>query len=130
MTAKEYKSKRNKYWIASVLLMACTLLFYIIYGYVTCFNAPKGDSVVREIIWKLIPYGLTAIGLLMACIFISNKLRTTVWMASVIIGTMLFGRWALIITFILWAFDEYFLFYKYNKYKLRKEMAEVRDEVN
>ena len=129
MTAKQYKKKRNGYHIASILLMSLTLLFYIIYGYVVMFAGPAESSIIKDIIWMLIPYGITAFGLLIICIFISNKLRTTVWMASVIIGTLLFGRYCLLITFALWIVDEYFLFAKYNKYKLRKEMAEVRDEV-
>ena len=128
MTSKQYKSKRNKYHIASMLLMSLTLLFYIIYGYAKCFTGPKESSIIADIMWQLVPYGITAIGLLLICIFISNKLRTTVWMASVIIGTLIFGRICLIITFALWIFDEYFLFAKYNKYKLRTEMAIVRDE--
>lgn len=128
MTAKQYKKKRNKFHIASLLLMTLTLLFYIIYGYVVMFSGPKESSVIKDIVWMLIPYGITAIILLAICIFISNKLRTTVWMASVIIGTLLFGRYCLLITFGLWIIDEYILFAKYNKYKLRTEMAIVRDE--
>ena len=128
MTVKEYKTKRNKFHIASMLLMTLTLLFYIIYGYVKCFTGPKDSSIIAEIMWKLVPYGLTAIGLLLICIFISNKLRTTVWMTSVIIGTIIFGRYAMVITFVLWIIDEYILFARYNKYKLRTEMAIVRDE--
>ena len=128
MTVKEYKTKRNKFHIASMLLMTLTLLFYIVYGYVKCFTGPKDSSIIAEIMWKLVPYGLTAIGLLLICIFISNKLRTTVWMTSVIIGTIIFGRYAMVITFVLWIIDEYILFARYNKYKLRTEMAIVRDE--
>lgn len=129
MTAPEYRKRKNKYIIASMVLMAGTLLFYIVYGYVKGLTGAKDDSLIKELMLKLIPYGLTAVGLLIACIFISNKLRTTVWMASTIIGTLIFGRYALIATFVLWAFDEYVLFRLYNKYKLRQEMAIVRDEV-
>ena len=128
MTAKQYKSKRNKYHIASILLMSLTLLFYIVYGYIKCFSGPQESSFISEFIQLIIPYSIVAFALMIICIFISNKLRTTVWMGSVIIGTLIFGRYAMAVTFVLWIVDEYFLFGKYNKYKLRTEMAIVRDE--
>ena len=117
MTAKEYRKRKRVYFVTSIMLMTYVLLFYIIYGYVTTLTGAKDDGIVKQIMIKLIPYGVTAIALLLACILISNKLRTTVWMANAILGTIIFGRYGLIITFFFWLIDEYFLFRLYKRPK-------------
>lgn len=131
---KTYKKKRNAYRIASYLLMFLTLLFYIIYAAVT--KTPSSDPAIQanqilaeQLIKKLIAIGIIGAGLFIACVFISNKLRTTVWMVNTIIGTLLLGKWALIITFALWLVDEYFLKYKAEKYKSRVETVKVMLDV-
>lgn len=129
MTAKDYKKKKRIFFAASMMIMTYVLLFYIIYGYVTTLTGAKDDGIVKQIMMRLIPYGVTAVALLLCCILISNKLRTTVWMANAILGTILFSRYGLLATFVFWIIDEYVLFRLYNKYKLRAEMAAVRDEV-
>ena len=131
---KKYKKKRNAYRISSYLLMVLTLLFYIIYAIVTK-GQPTDPSIqanqilAEQLITKLIAISILGGCLFIACVFISNKLRTTVWMANAILGTLLLGKWALIITFGLWLLDEYFLKAKAEKYKGRVETVKVMVEV-
>lgn len=50
-------------------------------------------------------------------------------MANTILGTLFLGKWALVITFVLWLIDEYFLKSKAEKYKGRVETVKVMLDV-
>lgn len=132
---KKYKKKRNAYRISSYALMLLTLIFFIIYAAVTRETSNDSSLQVNQILTEhfigiLTGLGILAISLICVCIFISNKFRTTVWMANAILGTFLLGKWALIITFGLWLLDEYILKAKAEKYKGRLETVKVMLEVN
>ena len=129
MTSQEYKAKKTKYFWISFLVMLFTLGFYVAVGFTKGDHATDdSDKDIKEVITKVISLSLTAVLLLLAMVVISNKLRTTVWMVTCVIGTLVMGRYALIATFFIWAIDEYWFYRLYNKYKLDQEIAKVRDE--
>lgn len=79
----------------------------------------------------IVGLGITIIIAILLAFFISNKLRTTVYMVAVMICTILYGEVAMFIIFAIWFLDEYIfkaLAVKYkNQYTINKEI-DMREE--
>lgn len=112
------KLKRNKILtsIFSYLTLLGTAITYIII-LITRIGLNNTEKAVEEdngiftpIIEFLYPMVITFLILIVALILIGNKVRTTIWMVSTIMGCYLFGDVGIYITFGLWILDEYVLF--------------------
>lgn len=75
----------------------------------------------------LLSIGTTLIIALILTIFMSNKIRTTIWMGAVILGTICYGQVAMYIMFSLWFIDEYVFHLLAKHYKLKLSMNKEID---
>ena len=76
---------------------------------------------------KLISLSITILILILLSILIKEKLRVSIYMLSVIIGTVLYGEVAMYILLAVWALDEYVFFTLYKKYK---QLAIINKEID
>ena len=124
---KKIKQKRNVFlifdimvWTVLPLIMAILAMSHLGGGtdVLSIFSAP-----VRDI---LIGFGLTTIIGLVSAILIKDKIRTFLFMASLVIAVALYHATGMYIVLGLWFLDEYILhaLYKYyaNKYTINKEI--------
>lgn len=74
----------------------------------------------EEFVAKCVGLGITTLILLGFALFMSNKFRTSVWIVSMIISTIIYGEVAMYIIATIWLLDEYcfFLLAKHFKEKL------------
>lgn len=119
MTQKSRTVKcRNRYiifaLISAVILFGVTL-FSVISVFIKIAKPSLGTGTADEGLIQLtdsakktiVGFGITTVITLIATIFISNKLRTTVYMLCVIVSTIIYGEAALYTLFAIWFVDEY-----------------------
>lgn len=107
-------------WIGIAIFSFVTILVK------TSGSGSKDINNYIEIKSGLIGIGITILIALIISIFISNKLRTTLYMLSVIVAALIYGNVAMIIEFAIWSIDEYVFkslaaYYK-NAYITNKEI--------
>ena len=109
---KSLKKKRNLFAILSFGLWVGTLLFLAIYAFCTVGNAEEVAKQGIEILSKevkdiLIGLGITAIIGIIGVIIIKDKIRTFIWMLSLILAVILFKEAGMYVILCLWLVDEY-----------------------
>lgn len=111
-------------WIGAAIF-SITSVFMKIGGVLT--PSGTGTEILSEGFKNtLISMGVTFVIALILTIFMSNKMRMTIWMGSVIISTICFGQVAMYTLFGIWFVDEYVFHalakYYRNKYSINKEI--------
>lgn len=94
------------------------------------FGATVSEMLSEGFKATLVSLGVTMLIALILTIFMQNKMRMTIWMASVIISTICFGQVAMYIMFGIWFIDEYVFHalakHYRSKYSINKEI-DLRD---
>lgn len=125
------KKKYLTYKVISIALWMSVAIFTLVTGLVKASGAdlPGSEYVELTDSFKstIVGFGITMVIALFIALFISNKLRTTVWMLSVIICTLVYGKVAMIIIFLSWFADEYIFFALAKKYKNKWEINKEID---
>lgn len=77
----------------------------------------------------VIAYSMAITIIVLVCLLclVGHKVRTTIWMANVILGAYLFGTNGMYLTFGIWLFDEYVLYNLYTHYKTK---ATINKEID
>lgn len=134
------KSERTqlckKRWIIFTVVSYClwlgAALFAIISAFAKGFDTSAANNILsEEFKTKLTTWAITAIILIILVIFMGHKMRMTIWMAAVIISTIVYGEAAMYTLFSIWFVDEYVLqnlskYYK-SKWSINKEI-DIRGE--
>lgn len=115
------KKKFITYKLISIAIWMSVAIFTLVTGLVKASGASLPGSEYIELTDSfkstVVGFGITMVICLFVALFISNKLRTSVWMISVILCTLVYGKAAMIIIFSLWFVDEYVFSNLANKYK-------------
>lgn len=130
---KVCKNRKILFSLLSAIIWVGVAVFSIVIAF-SKFKGSGGESALKnyvEIKDSLIGLGITLIIGLCLSIFMSNKLRTTIYMVSVIIASLAYGSVAMYIEFGLWFIDEYIFksladYYK-AAYRTNKEI-DLREE--
>lgn len=125
------KKKYITFKLISIAIWLGVAIFTVVTGFVKASGAklPGSEYVELTDSFKktITGFGITMIIALFVALFISNKLRTTVWMISVILCTLVYGKVAMIIIFSLWLVEEYIFFNLAAKYKRKWEINKEID---
>lgn len=108
------RTKKFKTWyiiltVAIAVLWILTLTAMIVYGFVLNAKPAEGDGVGKQIIEVLYPSCVAYIVAIVLYIFVTKKIKTMGWMASVILASYFIGNVAMYAVFGLWIIDEYIL---------------------
>lgn len=128
---KQCKKRMLIFNILSTIIWICVAIFSTITVFIKAKNNNFGSNDYIAIKSGLVSLGIVVVVALFLCLFISNKLRTTLYMLSVMIATFVFGKVGMIVLFSIWFLDEYVFhtlakFYT-KKYSINKEI-DLRDE--
>lgn len=108
---KSIRKKRNLFGILSFVLWVGTALFLAIYAFCTVGNAEaakEGTEIfTKEFKNILIGLGTTVLVALVGVIIIKGKIRTFVWMVSLILAVVLFKDAGMYVVLFIWLIDEY-----------------------
>lgn len=99
---------------------------YIITGLVRGTDGGE-DGVGKELLKIFYPMCITWIVAIVLTIFVTQKIKTLGWMASVILASYLYGNIAMYITFGIWIVDEYVLTPLAKRYKT---LAMINKEID
>ncbi len=112
-----------------ILFKALSILIWVgiaIFSVVSIFSKLKGtqlptgnDYVEVEFKSGLIGLGVTITVALIIAIFMSNKMRTMIYMISIMIAAIVYGNTAMIIEACIWAVDEYIIKSLGDSYKIK-----------
>lgn len=118
MNGEIYKADKKKLKINRALSMS-TILGTL--GFLICWiifsRKPADPSVFNEIIELILPMTITAIIFAIIFIIMQNKIRTTLWMANLVISVLYFGRAGMFVVLALWIIDEYIFWKKWQELK-------------
>lgn len=113
-TSDRTKLCRKRYIIFSVIsfiLWIGAAIFAVVSGFAKGFGGgvdASGTPIFTEEFKSLVVgIGTTLLICLILTIFISNKMRTTLWMGAVILSTICYGEVAMYTIFGIWFIDEY-----------------------
>lgn len=133
---KQLKKKAIIYQVISIAIWVSVAIFAIISSFLKAkgllTKVATGVELKGEVKSALVGLGITMLIAVVVAMFISNKLRTTIYMLSVIASTICYGQVAMYIIFALWLVDEYVLVYLAKKYKTRYDTnkeIDLRTEV-
>lgn len=103
------------------------LLALLVYGGVlSSHDEPTQDGVGKQIVEVLYPSCIAYIVAIVLYIFVTKKIKTMGWMASVILASYFIGDMAMYAVFLIWIIDEYILTPLQksikNKYVINKEI--------
>lgn len=109
---KSLKKKRNIFGFISFALWIGTALFLTIFSIATKEPpAPKEPGSIQFITEEakdwLFGLGITAVIGVIATMFIKERMRTFIWMISLIMAVILFGKGGMFTILVLWFIDEY-----------------------
>lgn len=138
---KELKRKTLIFGIISWGILFTLLTVYLIAGFANLNAVKDGVQVFSdEMKHVLISMSITAIIGIIATIFLKEGMRTFIWIACVVLGSLVFKSPGMYVALGLWLVDDYvihklFLHYK-NKLSIRKEIdydgepkqEQIRDE--
>lgn len=128
---KSLKKKRNIYGVISYGLWIGTALFMIIYALATKdLPAPKEGTiqfVTEEAKNWLFGLGLTAVIGIIGAIIIKDKIRTFIWMMSLIMSVILFGKGGMFTVLAIWFIDEYII---YALFKRNCRLVQINKEID
>lgn len=128
---KQCRKRMIIFNVISTILWISVALFSVITVFIKAKNLSFGSNDYVSIKSGLISLGITIFLAAIACLVLSDKLKTFIYMLSVIIAALVFGKIGMIILFIIWFLD-YYVFdtlsshYK-NSYQVNKEI-DMREE--
>lgn len=109
---KSLKHKRNIFGIISVVLWIGTVLFLAIYAFATKEPAAPKEGIQilsNEAKDWLFGLGITACIGIIGALVIKERIRTFIWMLSLIMAVIEFGQAGMFTVLSLWLVDEYFV---------------------
>lgn len=126
------KKLRNTFGIISYLIWLGCAIFAIVS--VFCFISKSGNKELAEEAGKIIDekgaelfsedfkkllvgIAVTGVILIIISIFMSNKMRLTVWLMSMIVSTLVYGRVGMFVIAGIWLIDEYLFYGLFHYYK-------------
>lgn len=122
---KQCIKRRNIFFAISTLMWIGTVLTIIILV-LAKFNATtvssSGESIsiiTQEAKDKIVAFGLSAFVALILALFVKEKVRTAVYMLSLVIAVILKGEGAMYVVLTIWALDEYVFYALYKSYKAK-----------
>lgn len=128
---KTLRKKRNLFGIISLVLWIGTVLFLAIYSFATKeLPAPKEGSIeflTQEAKDWLFGLGITAVIGIIATLIIKEKMRTFIWMLSLIMAVILFGKTGMFVILAIWFIDEYVISALFRHYK---RLVEINKEID
>lgn len=128
---KECKRKYIAFTVVSTIIWVGVAVFSVISMFYRLSGKFHGSNsyiaLTDSFKATLIGVGTTTVIALFLSIFISNKLRTTIYMLSVIISTLIYKESAMYIIFGIWFIDEY-IFRALSKHY--KEKLSINKEID
>jgi len=118
---KVLKKKRFLFFILSYGVWVATALFFTIFAFATL---GKEQTMAQRIFgifsadaqkW-LVALGSTTIIALIGTIIVKDKMMTFVWMVTLVLAVMLFGKAGMFIVLIIWGIDDYVLLPMFKHY--------------
>ena len=105
--------------LASLLCWLGVAIFAVIVAFSKVGGSEKtGVDILSEAIkTKLISLSITVIIGLICALLIKEKARTTVYMLSLLLLTIVYGEQAMYVVLSVWFVDEYVLHYLHKRYK-------------
>lgn len=120
---KTCKRKMIFYKALSIAIWIGIAIFSIVSIFVKIKKGGPGSTennyVAIEFKSGLIGLGITISVALIIALFMSNKMRTMVYMISIMIAAIVYGNAAMIIEACIWAVDEYIIKELGDSYKLK-----------
>lgn len=128
---KSLKKKRNIFGIVSFALWIGTVLFLGIYALSTKeLPKPKEGSIqflTTEAKDWLLGLGVTAVIGILATFILKERMRTFIWMLSLVMAVILFGKGGMFTILIMWFIDEYIISAMFKHYC---HLVEINKEID
>lgn len=122
---KQCIKRRNIFFLLSTLMWVGTIVTILILCMTKVNATTTGDGgeavsiLSDEIKSKIVAFGLSAFVAIILALFVKEKVRTAVYMLSLIIAVILKGEKAMYIVLAIWALDEYVFYALYKSYKAK-----------
>jgi len=125
---KALRKKKNVFAALSYGLFIASACFFIIYGLCTLdLPSSTGSFLSEDAKAAVVGVSTTGIICIVGSIIIKDKIRTFMWMVTLIMGVMCFNQVGMCIVLGLWLIDEYVFHMLYKRYK---RLLEINKEID
>jgi len=118
---KDLKKKRKLFGVLSYATWITTAVILLVFTFIAISQKEKGvtfiDLLSDSAKKAILSVGITTIIGIIGAIFIKDKIRTLIWMACLVMATVLFKDTGMFIVLGIWCVDEYVFTTLYKKYK-------------
>lgn len=126
---KSLKKKRNLFGILSFVMFLGTALFFLISAFCKLdLTSPEGIPIFSdELKSMLVGLGTTACIGILGAVIIKDKIRTFLWMVSLVISVILYDQAGMFTVLGIWLTDEYVI---HNLFKHYCHLVQINKEID